>query len=153
MSEGRWGIKCWSGVLLKDTQAHGCRRTRETEDDDDAGRRKRDMKEKIQRGKKMDRAVCVLVGGNFRDHLPLKPLPGPSQKPQGVPGFLRKNISAPHHPWTRRWAVYLGLAAWQLYWCYIQAHGDPESGREWWWWGGGGTKRRVGWTEKEGAGM
>lgn len=29
---------------------------------------------------------------------PPRPLPGPSQKPPGVPGFLRKNISAPITP-------------------------------------------------------
>lgn len=29
---------------------------------------------------------------------PLLPLLGPSQKPSGVPGFLRKNISAPITP-------------------------------------------------------
>lgn len=29
---------------------------------------------------------------------PPQPLPGPSQKPSGVPGFLRKNISAPVTP-------------------------------------------------------
>lgn len=120
----RW---CWRFVYTdaeRERENHKERvvRRRETK-----GRRE---KIEIEKKKKRDRLVCVLVGGNWGDCLPPLPLPGPSQKPSGVPGFLRKNISAPHHPWTQRWAVYLGPAAWQLYWCYIQAHRDLESERE-----------------------
>lgn len=39
--------------------------------------------------------------GNRGDWLSPWPLPGPSQKPTGVPGFLRKNISASITPEPR----------------------------------------------------
>lgn len=47
--------------------------------------------------KKSGCGVCSRGGGeegNRGDCLSPWPLPGPSQKPTGVPGFLRKNISA-----------------------------------------------------------
>ncbi|KAK5907564.1 hypothetical protein CesoFtcFv8_005398 [Champsocephalus esox] len=50
-------------------------------------------REKIETGR------CVFLWGATEGIVfPPQPLPGPSQKPPGVPGFLRKNISAPITP-------------------------------------------------------
>lgn len=66
----------------------------------------RAMKRKETKGRrsrleeKKDRLVSVRsFGGQLRgSSSPPWPLPGPSQKPPGVPWFLRKNISAPITP-------------------------------------------------------
>ncbi|KAJ4943915.1 hypothetical protein JOQ06_006408, partial [Pogonophryne albipinna] len=50
-------------------------------------------REKVETGR------CVFLWGATEGIVfPPQPLPGPSQKPPGVPGFLRKNISAPITP-------------------------------------------------------
>lgn len=81
---------------------------------------------------------------------PLAP-PWPQLETSRGPWVPEEKHLGPHHPWTWCWAVYLGLAAWQLYWCYIQAHRDPESKREqdlkeW----AGGKRRRAGQMRKRG---
>lgn len=67
----------------------------------------RAMRRKVTKGrrshwkrKKKDKLVSVRsFGGQLRgSSSPPRPLPGPSQKPPGVPWFLRKNISAPITP-------------------------------------------------------
>lgn len=100
--------------------------------DAERGRIKNDHREsdEEERDKRGDRPVCVLVGGNWGDHLPPLAPPWPQPEASGGPWVPEEKHLGPHHPWTQRWAVYLGLAAWQLYWCYIQAHRDPESERE-----------------------
>lgn len=46
-----------------------------------------------------ERLASVLVWGAIEGIVfPPLPLPGPSKEPPGVPGFLRKNISAPVTP-------------------------------------------------------
>ncbi len=52
-----------------------------------------------RQGQKKERPAGVfLLGATEGIIFPPRPLPGPSQKPPGVPGFLRKNISAPITP-------------------------------------------------------
>lgn len=64
--------------------------------------RKKETKERrwrSKRKKKKKTGQCVFMWGATKGIVfPSWPLPGPSQKPPGVPGFLRKNISAPITP-------------------------------------------------------
>lgn len=77
----------------------------------DAGRERKNHKERVMSRKKTRREKmeietekretrrCVFsLGATEGIVFPPWPLPGPSQKPPGVPGFLRKNISAPITP-------------------------------------------------------
>lgn len=76
---------------------------------------------------KSSRTLCVLVWGQRRGSpSPVNPPLASARSLWGSLGFWGKHLSL-RHPWTQRWAVYLGPTAWQLYWCYIQAHGDPDS--------------------------
>lgn len=76
-------------------------RKRKIEPQREWGEEKGDTKEKRRdgdRGRK-ERGWCVFLWGATEGIVfPPRPLPGPSQKPPGVPGFLRKNISAPITP-------------------------------------------------------
>lgn len=75
---------------------------KESERDEEVGDKREKMEidkggEKKEREQEIVRCV-FLWGATERIVFPPRPLPGPSQKPPGVPGFLRKNISAPITP-------------------------------------------------------
>lgn len=94
------GCICVKQMLLKAcvyTDANTERRENHKQRDEE----ERDKRQKITTGReKKDKLVSVRsFGGQLRgSSSPPRPLPGPSQKPPGVPWFLRKNISAPITP-------------------------------------------------------
>lgn len=139
MSDDEWLYMCEADAV-EGLCVHRCqqrnaeRRTTREPKTEWWGRKKQKAEDEDWRRKKIDLPVCVLLEGNLGDHLSPPPNPTAPPWPQSEaskgPLVPEEKHLGPHHPWTQRWGIYLGLAAWQLYWCYIQAHRDPESERE-----------------------
>ena len=114
-------------MLLKSfvyTDVEGERKYHEESDEEDKETKGRRWK--MEKKKRVLRSCRGQLQGSSS---PLSPSLAPARSLRGSRVPEEKHLG-PHHPWTQSWAVYLGLAAWQLYWCYIQAHRDPESERE-----------------------